>query len=41
VDDAANHPTVIDAQLATRVARKIRLKPFKLLVGQPKSLIHA
>ena len=41
VDDAADHPAVIDARLAARVGWKIKLKPFKLLVVQPKiSLIH-
>jgi hypothetical protein len=41
MDDAAENPTIIDARLAACVGRKMRLKPFKLLVVQPKiSLIH-
>ena len=41
MDDAADDPAIIDARLATRVGRKVRLEPFKLLVVQPKiSLIQ-
>jgi hypothetical protein len=41
MDDAADDPAIIDARLAPRVGRKVRLEPFKLLVVQPKiSLIQ-
>ncbi|WP_245517720.1 hypothetical protein, partial [Methylorubrum sp. Q1] len=39
MDDAADHPTVIDAILASRICRQVRLNLRKLCVRQPK-LVH-
>lgn len=36
IDDAADHPTVIDALLAPRICRQMRLNLRKLCVRQPK-----
>jgi hypothetical protein len=38
MDDAADHPAVISARFATRVGRKMRLKPRKLSVSQPEKI---
>ena len=39
--DAADHPPVIDPRLAARVRRKQRLKPRKLILGEPETIaIH-
>jgi hypothetical protein len=41
MDDAADHPAVVDPRLAPRVCRKMWLKPCELIVTEPKvSLIH-
>jgi hypothetical protein len=41
VDDAADYTSVIDARLASGIGRKMRFKPTKLSVGEPKiTLIH-
>ena len=41
MDDAADHPAIIDTRLATSIRRQMRLDPRKLRVSQPKSIpIH-
>lgn len=41
MDDPADHTSVIHARLASGVARKVRLKPSKLLDRQPKlTVVH-
>ena len=41
MDDAADHPAIINPSNAASVRWKERRKPFKLLVGQPKSGAHS
>ncbi len=38
VDNAADHPAVIDARLAAGIRWQKRLKPRKLIVRQPKAV---
>jgi hypothetical protein len=38
VNDAADHPSIIDARLAARVGRKKRLEPRELFIRQPKEI---
>ncbi len=41
MDDPADHPPVVNALLAPRISRKVRLDPRKLLLRQPELvLIH-
>lgn len=41
MDDAADHPTVIDTRLAARVRRQMRCDPRELLLSQPEAIpIH-
>lgn len=40
LDDAADHPAVVDPSHAARVCRKERLKPLKLRLRQPESAAH-
>src|SRR5271169_4442490 len=41
VHNAADHPSVIDPRLASRIGRKKRLKPSKLILRQPETIaIH-
>jgi len=40
VDNAANHPSIIDARLASRVGRQKRLKPRKLIIREPKEIAN-
>ena len=41
LDDAADHPAIINPSNAASVRWRERRKPFKLLVGQPKSGAHS
>lgn len=36
MDDSSDHPEIVHARLASGVARKVRLKPLKLLHRQPE-----
>ena len=41
MDDASDHPAVVNTRLATRVRRKMRLDPRKLRVREPETIpIH-
>jgi hypothetical protein len=41
IDDPADHPTIVNPRLASRVRRQMRLNPRKLLVRQPEMVpIH-
>jgi len=41
VDEAADHPAVVNTRLATRVRRQMRLDPRKLRVREPETIpIH-
>ena len=41
VDDAADHPAVVNTRLAARIRRQVRLDPRKLRVREPETIpIH-
>jgi hypothetical protein len=41
MDDAADHPPIIDARLASRVGRQVRRDPRELPIRQPEMIaIH-
>lgn len=40
VNNAADHPPVVDARLAPRVLRQQRLKPRELFLGQPEMIAN-
>ena len=41
MDDAADHPAIIDPRLATCIGRQMRLDPRELLVRQPEAILDS
>src|SRR5215203_4600738 len=41
MDDAADHPPIIDARLASRVGRQVRRDPRELPIRQPEMIATA
>lgn len=39
MDDAADHAAVINARFASRIGRKVRLKPRELRIRQPEKVL--